>query len=129
MSLFEADYRRIYGLTIPDVRVEAVTWRLSAFAAATPVEPLTSVAEGIGAVHSHRAVRFSRTAGPVDTPVYRRPDLGRGQAIVGPAIVEERETTAVIRPGWTAIVADDGSIIAERAVPAGRTATTTGASR
>ena len=43
---------------------------------------------------------------------------------VGPAIVEERETTAVIRPGWTATVADDGSIIAERAVPA-RTATTT----
>ena len=27
------EYRRIYGLTIPDVGVEAVTWRLSAFAA------------------------------------------------------------------------------------------------
>ena len=118
VSLFESDYRRIYGLTIPDVRVEAVTWRLSAFASATPVEPLASAAEGVGAVHSHRAVRFSRTAGPVDTPVYRRPDLGRGQIIVGPAIVEERETTAVIRPGWTATVAADGSIIAERAVPA-----------
>ena len=128
VSLFEADYRRIYGLTIPDVRVEAVTWRLSAFASATPVEPLASVAEGVGAVHSHRPVRFSRTAGPVDTPVYRRPVLGRGQVIVGPAIVEERETTAVIRPGWTATVADDGSIIAERAAP-DRTATTTGATR
>ncbi len=124
VALFEADYRRIYGLTIPDVRVEAVTWRLSAFASATPVEPQASVAEGVGLVHSHRAVRFSRTAGPVDTPVYRRPDLGRGQVIVGPAIVEERETTAVIRPGWTATVANDGSIIAERVVPT-RAATTT----
>ena len=135
VSLFEADYRRIYGLTIPDVRVEAVTWRLSAFASPTPVEPQASVAEGVGSVHSHRAVRFSRTAGPVDTPVYRRPDLGRGQVIVGPAIVEERETTAVIRPGWTATVADDGSIIAERAVPArtttatATTTATTGASK
>ena len=50
----------------------------------------------------------------VDTPVYRRTDLGVGQRVEGPAIVEERETTAVIRPGWVAEVAGDGSLIAER---------------
>jgi N-methylhydantoinase A len=33
----------------------------------------------------------------------------------GPAIVEERETTAVIRPGWSAEVLADGSILATRA--------------
>jgi N-methylhydantoinase A len=52
--------------------------------------------------------------GALDTPVYRRTDLGRGQRLSGPAIVEERETTTVIRPGWVVEVADDGSLIAER---------------
>ena len=114
VQLFEADYRRIYGLTIPDVGVEAVTWRLSAYAAAATVEPQVTISSGIGGVFHTRPVRFSRGAEPIETPVYRRPDLGLGQQIVGPAIVEERETTAVIRPGWTACVVADGSLVAER---------------
>jgi N-methylhydantoinase A len=112
---FEEDYRKVYGLTIPDVGVEAVTWRLSAFAEASPIEPMAQVGHGVGQAHSIRPVRFSRGADPLDTPVYRRLDLGVGQTIEGPAIVEERETTTVIRPGWTAEVAPDGSLIAVRA--------------
>jgi N-methylhydantoinase A len=110
---FEKDYRRIYGLTIPDVGIEAVTWRLSAFATANPVEPSLTVGAGVGEPRAHRPVRFSRATGAVDTPVYRRDDLGVGQVIEGPAIVEERETTAVIRPNWTVTVAADGSLIAD----------------
>ena len=113
---FESDYRRIYGLTIPDVAVEAVTWRLSAYANADTVEPLAEVGEAHGQPRTVRAVRFERSAAAVDTPVYRRTDLGRGQRLSGPAIVEERETTAVIRPGWVVEVADDGSLVAERSI-------------
>jgi N-methylhydantoinase A len=113
---FERDYRRIYGLTIPDVAVEAVTWRLSAYANADTVEPLAEVGGVHGLPHTFRAVRFERTSAAVDTPVYRRIDLGRGQQLIGPAIVEERETTAVIRPGWVVVVADDGSLVAERSI-------------
>jgi N-methylhydantoinase A len=114
VEMFESDYRRIYGLTIPDVGVEAVTWRLSAFAPAATVEPTTVVSTEVGAPVRHRPVRFDRGAAAVDTPVYRRGDLGVGQRIDGPAIVEERETTAVIRPSWTASVLPDGSLLAER---------------
>jgi N-methylhydantoinase A len=113
VAKFEKDYRRIYGLTIPDVGIEAVTWRLSAYAAANPVEPSLTVGSGVGAPRTHRPVRFSRATGTVDTPVYRRDELGVGQVIEGPAIVEERETTAVIRPNWTVTVAADGSLIAD----------------
>ena len=42
VAQFEAEYRKIYGLTIPDVAVEAVTWRLSAYAPADAVEPQAS---------------------------------------------------------------------------------------
>jgi N-methylhydantoinase A len=111
---FESDYRRIYGLTIPDVAVEAVTWRLSAYANADTVEPVAEVGDVHGEPHTIRTVRFDRMAEALDTPVYRRVDLGRGQRLSGPAIVEERETTTVIRPGWIVDVADDGSLIAER---------------
>jgi N-methylhydantoinase A len=114
VAMFEVDYRRIYGLTIPDVGIEAVTWRLSASADAATVEPATTLGTTHGVAHHNRMVRFARGAAAVDTPVYRRENLGRGQQIVGPAIIEERETTAVIAPGWTAVVADDGSLIAER---------------
>jgi N-methylhydantoinase A len=111
---FESDYRRIYGLTIPDVTVEAVTWRLSAYANADTVEPVADVGAELGKPHTFRTVRFDRMATALETPVYRRTDLGRGQRLTGPAIVEERETTTVIRPGWIVDVADDGSLIAER---------------
>ena len=128
VALFDTDYRRIYGLTIPDIGVEAVTWRLSAFAAAAPVEPLTELSTTIGEQVRTRPVRFSRGAPAIDTPVYRRVDLGLGQVIEGPAIVEERETTAVIRPGWVATVAHDGSLVADRTA-ADTTTTTTGGAR
>ena len=84
-----------------------------AYAAANPVEPSLTVGTGVGEPRTHRPVRFSRATGAVDTPVYRRDTLGVGQVIEGPAIVEERETTAVIRPNWTVTVAADGSLIAD----------------
>lgn len=114
LSAFERDYRKVYGLTIPDVGIEAVTWRLSAYAAANPVEPVANVGTAHGTPHRFRLVRFDRGSSPVDTPVYRRETLGVGQTFDGPCIVEERETTAVIRPGWTVTVAADGSLIADR---------------
>jgi N-methylhydantoinase A len=113
---FDDEYRRIYGLTIPGVSVEAVTWRLSAFASAAAVEPSATTASGVGAPVGSRQVRFRRDTDPIDTPVYRRADLGAGQTFSGPAVVEERETTSVIRPGWTATVLPDGSLLATREV-------------
>jgi N-methylhydantoinase A len=112
---FDEEYERIYGLTIPDVGVEAVTWRLSAFATNDPVEPQPPLGEGADAVpHGHRPARFGRTAALDAVPVYRRETLGPGARFDGPAIVEERETTAVIRPGWSVVVGDDGSLVATR---------------
>ena len=100
-AAFEDEYRQIFGMTIPDVAVEVVTWRLSVTADTGHVEPALG-ATGSGAEpFAHRPVVFERNAGAVDTPVYRRHELGAGATFDGPAIVEERETTAVIRPGWS----------------------------
>ena len=118
-SAFELEYRRIYGMTIPDVAIEAVTWRLSAYAEKAQVRPDTGATGAVGAAPpvSRRPVVFARGSAAVDVPVYRRQDLGVGAAFEGPAIVEERETTTVIRPGWRAEVATDGSLVATRSRP------------
>lgn len=112
---FTAEYERVYGMSIPDVPVEIVTWRLSALTDAPQIEPAVVLgAEGAGDPHHHRLVRFARKGEPVEVPVYRRTELGPGARFAGPAIVEERETTAVIRPGWSVEVAADGSLIATK---------------
>jgi len=114
LAAFEAEYRRIFGMAIPDVPVEIVTWRLSVSSQGESVEP-DPVAAGTGANPiGTRPVVFGRAQAAIDTPVYRRPDLGAGDRFAGPAIVEERETTAVIRPGWDVEVAADGSLVATR---------------
>jgi N-methylhydantoinase A len=114
VAAFEREYRQIFGMTIPDVAVEIVTWRLSVTAESEHVEPALA-ATGAGAnPFARRAVVFERNAAAVDTPVYRRGDLGAGATFTGPAIVEERETTAVIRPGWSVEVAADGTLVATR---------------
>jgi N-methylhydantoinase A len=116
-AAFDAEYKRIYGLTIPDVGVEAVTWRLSAYAPTAGVEPAGSstVAAGSAPQVGERPVVFDRGQPAMSTPVYQRADLGAGARFEGPAVVEERETTAVIRPGWTVEVLPDGSLLATRA--------------
>ena len=115
-AMFEEEYRRIFGLAIPDVSIEVVTWRLAASAELPEVEPSLiaggEVPDGGSVVG--RPVVFERGSLPVDTPVYRRDRLAPGTRFDGPAVVEERETTSVIRPGWSVEVAHDGSLIATR---------------
>ena len=53
-------------------------------------------------------------ANDIDTPVYARNDLARGQTFEGPAIIEERETTIIILPGWRARVDATGCIMASK---------------
>jgi len=45
------------------------------------------------------------------TKVYERSRLRAGNVIVGPAIVEQMDTTTVVAPGWTARVEGFGNII------------------
>jgi N-methylhydantoinase A len=116
---FSREYERVYGMSIPGVPVEVVTWRVSAFAgdpALTMIEPGGHPrAGGHAAAAVGRQVRFWRAAPPEETPVYQRQALEPGMRIGGPAVVEERETTIVIRPGWSASVRPDRSLVATRA--------------
>ncbi|WP_199231345.1 hydantoinase/oxoprolinase family protein [Falsiroseomonas bella] len=111
-AAFEAAYEALYGIRLPDVAVEVVTWRLAARGPipAAPPPPLPGGAAA--APRTHRRVAVEPAAPEV--PVYDRAALAVGQRIAGPAIIEERETTLVILRGWTAQVHASGAVIAER---------------
>ena len=48
------------------------------------------------------------------TPILERSELGRGQAIDGPAILREATATTVIEPGWRATSDAAGGLLLER---------------
>jgi N-methylhydantoinase A len=50
----------------------------------------------------------------IHAPVYARGDLAANQTVPGPVIIEERETTIVILPGWRARIDASGCIMASR---------------
>jgi N-methylhydantoinase A/oxoprolinase/acetone carboxylase beta subunit len=49
----------------------------------------------------------------IDVAVYDRYRLGPGASFIGPAIVEERESTTVVGPGATVSVDDQGNLTVE----------------
>lgn len=103
---FEAAYRTLYGRTAPGVAIEALNWRLVVSGPPPEIrmagagDRQSRVPAPGDALKSRRPAYFPEADGFVETPVYDRYALGPGVALEGPAIVEERESTAVIPPGF-----------------------------
>ena len=106
---FEEAYRALYHRLPQGVPIEALNWRVTV----SGPPPRLAFGGGAGpratadAVKASRRAWFAEAAGWIDTPVYDRYALGPGTTFAGPAIVEERESTAVIGPGASCRV-DDG---------------------
>lgn len=109
---FEAAYERLYTLRLPDVDAEVVSWRLIAIGPSLPRHSTPALAERPRGRKATRKAHFN--GAEIETPVYDRGHLARAQRIVGPAIIEERETTIIILPGWHATADDSGCIMARR---------------
>jgi N-methylhydantoinase A len=109
-SVFAGCYRKLYGVNPSHVPIELVTWRVTARGPIIPFHRATAPPSTPGRPRTSRRVDAWPEAG--ETPVYDRKTLAAGQTIAGPAIIEERETTTTIPPGWSATVDEVGCIIA-----------------
>jgi len=109
---FETAYFAQYGVNPSHVPIEIVSWRVTAEGPRPEFGGVARPDHTHGAAKSARPVGLWPEAG--DVPVYDRVALGVGQTIAGPVIVEERETTIVVPPGWTAVVDEIGCLIATR---------------
>jgi N-methylhydantoinase A len=110
---FEKDYEKLYHLRLPEVDAEVVSWRLIAAGPSASRDSVPELSATAGKPKTARRARFN--GGDVDTPVYQRRELARDQSTSGPAIIEERETTIIILPGWRASVHATGCIMATKA--------------
>jgi N-methylhydantoinase A len=109
---FETAYFAQYGVNPSHVPIEIVSWRLTAQGPESSADSTRAPREAHGAALREVAIPLWPDAGPAK--VYARASLGRGQALSGPALIEERETTVVLSAGWDALVDGTGCIIARR---------------
>jgi N-methylhydantoinase A/oxoprolinase/acetone carboxylase beta subunit len=110
---FHAVYQSIYESVPGTLPIEAMTWRLRASG------PAPRVSASLGAPDAHPRTRKPRLAffpelrKFVKTPVYDRYALKPSSVIHGPAIVEERESTAVIGPRGRGRIDKDLNLVIE----------------
>ena len=131
---FENAYRALYHRLPHGVPIEALNWRLTV-SGPQPSTGLSRRSEPGRALIRPPSVHASRTAptttgsaratkgarqayfaevgGFVETPVYDRYALHAGAEFAGPAIVEERESTAVVGPGARCRVDDGFGLVVE----------------
>jgi N-methylhydantoinase A len=112
--IFEAAYLAQYGVNPSHVPIEIVSWRLTVRGPDIAVNIVDNLPGQWGKPKSKRLLLLWPEAGPA--AVYDRSSLACGQTVAGPAIIEERETTIVLPPGWDAIVDAIGCVVAKRRV-------------
>ena len=111
---FHRAHRRRYGHSDPSQPVEVVTARLKATGAVEKpvVSPMAESGEDpSAALVDERPVVFNRE--PLPTRCYDRSHLVAGNAIRGPGLVFQMDSTTVLSPGWTARVDGYGNLITE----------------
>ncbi len=102
---FRATYLQLYGREVEGTGIEVITWRLRA---SGPMGAVGSIrtekrgGEAGNALRGHRPAYFEEAGGYVSTPVYDHYSLEPGVDIAGPAIFEQKESTAVMGPSGRA---------------------------
>jgi N-methylhydantoinase A len=98
-TLFLDTYQQLFDRRIPEVPIEALTWRLGATGPVPNVQ-LNFAGQGTAThdpVKGTRPVWFPET-GFAPCKVYDRYALTAGMTFAGPAVIEERESTTVAGP-------------------------------
>ncbi len=116
-SLFHAEHEQRYGQAAVDERLEVVNLRLVLTAARADtiaeewmVEPWR-VSET--AVEETRDVIFDNAEKPLLTRILWRPAMPAGMSFVGPAIIEEPNSTILIHPGDKVTVTPTGHLVVD----------------
>ncbi len=109
---FDNAYEILYGVRLDDMDVEVVNWRITAHGGEAGREARFELPDTPAKLKYTRQVYFEQET--LGVPVYDRTALALEQVINGPVIVEERETTVFILPGWSLQTDADGSLVATK---------------
>ncbi|MGE0716209.1 MAG: hydantoinase/oxoprolinase family protein [Alphaproteobacteria bacterium] len=119
--IFGKTYAETYLVSFLEEPVEIINWKVEAVGPAPAFATGYSLGAGrqgdaASALKGTRPVYLGDRGDYADVPVYDRYALSPGASLVGPAIVEERESTCVIGPGDHATVDDRYNLVAEAAL-------------
>ena len=116
-DLFNLQYRKNYGRTIPNLSVEALTWTLMLSSPPMPTEPEAAVQDRAGApaaIDGSRQVFDAALGGFVAASVIRRDSMRPGSTFVGPAVITEDQTTTHVPSGYDGTVSSRGHLVLKR---------------
>lgn len=117
-SLHAEAYRSVFHMAL-DQPLEIVSWKVEARG---PEPDLPVPAEGpqrsapANAVKGTRPAFFPAAGGLIDCPVYDRYALRHGDTVVGPCLIEERESTCLLDVGDRGRIDAMGNLVSEIAV-------------
>jgi N-methylhydantoinase A len=109
---FHAAHEQRYGYRMDDESVELVNLRLIATVPVEKPELDEPAPEGEEPESGTRQANFDGEWQKV--PVLDREKMGKGSEVSGPAIVEFKESTCVVRPGWRGAVDGVGTLVLEK---------------
>ena len=111
LANFHDEHERLYGYCYrdrPEVVVEWINLRVTSFGPIERPNP-RQIEAGTGAVETQRRkVYFGEWS---EVPIYDRSQLGQGDSIQGPAVIEEFGSTTPIAPNFETVVDHLGNLI------------------
>ena len=108
---FHAAHEQRYGYRMDDEAVELVNLRLISTVPVDKPELVEPAPEG-DAGSGCREANFGGEW--IEVPVLDRERMGQGSEVEGPAIVEFKESTCAVRPGWRGTVDNVGTLVLEK---------------
>jgi len=111
---FEKNYQGIYQRLCEDIAIECVNWRVTATGPQPDISAIqwwSSLPVGSEPLKGKRKAYLPEADAFCDVPVYDRYGLSIGTEIMGPAIVEEHESTLILNGPGTARVDEFGNIV------------------
>ncbi|MFM9886513.1 MAG: hydantoinase/oxoprolinase family protein [Burkholderiales bacterium] len=113
--LFTAEYERVFGIHIPGMKVEIMSWAVRVAAPAPPLPPCPPMPAVVASRSAGNRELFDpRTGRKHAVPLYWRFDLAPGAAINGPAIIAEDETSTLVPSGFASRINALGYIVMKR---------------
>jgi N-methylhydantoinase A len=113
--LFTVEYERVFGIHIPGMNVEIMSWAVRVAAPAPPLPPCPPMPAVVASRSAGNRELFDpRTGRRHAVPLYWRFDLSPGAQINGPAIIAEDETSTLVPAGFAARINALGYIVMKR---------------
>ena len=118
-AAFVQNYVALFGHAIDGLDIEVVSWALSLRSKTLPpakaaLQQGGTPQKGAGTVLDRREVFDGKQGQFYACDIYERLGLPRGQAVPGPVVIVEKETSTYVSPGFKVVLQSDDCMLVER---------------